>query len=144
MPLFWLFAGKMYRVRLDSVVYVLDADDISAKLDAQDADAVAVTNQLRCADVVLLNKVDLIEPEALAAVRAKLVETVPDLQVVECSFGNVPLSAILEIHESGRGESVSPTAAKNKASRRPPTPPPPPMPLMSPIALNMLTPPPTT
>ena len=80
MALFWILhasvlpvLGKMYRVRLDSVIYVLDADDISAKLDAQDADAVAVTNQLRCADVVLLNKVDLIEPEQLAAVRAKYV-----------------------------------------------------------------------
>merc|ERR1712137_723095 len=52
--------GKMTRVRLDSVITVMDTDAIYSELEVQDVDHATMRseitmNQLRCADVVLLN-----------------------------------------------------------------------------------------
>ena len=56
--------GKMTRVRLDSVVTVMDTDAIYSELQASKESRTIKSeiamNQLRCADVVLLNKKDIV------------------------------------------------------------------------------------
>lgn len=66
-------------------------------------------DQLASADLVILNKADLIDPEALAAVRAEVAEELPAaVKVVEASSGRLPLGVLLglgaesEQHIDGR------------------------------------------
>ncbi|NBA98174.1 cobalamin biosynthesis protein CobW [Pseudomonas sp. R5(2019)] len=66
-------------------------------------------DQLASADLVILNKADLIAPEALAAVRAEVAEELPPaVKVVEASSGRLPLDVLLglgaesEAHIDGR------------------------------------------
>ncbi|ETV77680.1 hypothetical protein, variant [Aphanomyces astaci] len=87
--------GKMTRARLDSVVTVVDAE---ALVDS--ALCPVAKNQLQCADVVLLNKMDLLadDPERQAAARAIVQQVAPrGVQVHETSFCDVYLPRILDI-----------------------------------------------
>jgi cobalamin biosynthesis protein CobW len=66
-------------------------------------------DQLASADLVILNKADLIDPQALAAVRAEVAEELPPaVKVIEASSGRVPLDVLLglgaesEVHIDGR------------------------------------------
>jgi cobalamin biosynthesis protein CobW len=66
-------------------------------------------DQLASADLVILNKADLIDPQALAAVRAEVAEELPAaVKVIEASSGRVPLDVLLglgaesEVHIDGR------------------------------------------
>lgn len=55
--------GKLTRARLDSVVAVVDSDFLLGQLDAGQGLPVALRRQLEQADVVLLNKADLLDPQ---------------------------------------------------------------------------------
>ncbi|MCO6058948.1 cobalamin biosynthesis protein CobW [Pseudomonas sp. MOB-449] len=66
-------------------------------------------DQLASADLVILNKADLLSPEALAAVRAEVAEELPPaVKIVEASSGKLPLDVLLglnaeaELHIDGR------------------------------------------
>eukprot|EP00644_Phytophthora_capsici_P018437 jgi/Phyca11/556380/estExt2_Genewise1Plus.C_PHYCAscaffold_870036 len=89
--------GKMTRARLDSVVAVVDGDAV-----AQDAAngvepcAVAV-RQLRCADVVLLNKVDLLDEHQLKLARQVIKKYAPCARIYETDHGRVYLPHVLDI-----------------------------------------------
>ena len=108
--------GKLARVRLDSVVCVVDAESASASVSegsgfgVGDEDGLlglgigggaqqAWARQLSAADVVLLNKVDLLEGNgaAMAAARAFVAKWAPEAKVVECVRGQVPLPSILDV-----------------------------------------------
>lgn len=55
-------------------------------------------DQLACADLVLLNKTDLLDAEALAAVRAEVAEELPPaVKIVEAQQGRLPLDVLLGI-----------------------------------------------
>jgi G3E family GTPase len=115
--------GKLARVRLDSVVCVVDAESAasggtlnrdasadafaSARNETQPSDPADVANawarQLAAADVVLLNKIDLLRDERvesdakLKAAREFVRKWAPDARVVECVRGEVPLPSILDV-----------------------------------------------
>ncbi|AOE83299.1 cobalamin biosynthesis protein CobW [Pseudomonas sp. TCU-HL1] len=56
-------------------------------------------DQLASADLVILNKADLISPEALAAVRADVAEELPPaVKIVEASAGKLPLNVLLGLN----------------------------------------------
>ncbi|RJG14346.1 cobalamin biosynthesis protein CobW [Pseudomonas cavernicola] len=66
-------------------------------------------DQLASADLVILNKADLLSPEALAAVRAEVAEELPAaVKVIEARGGELPISILLglnsetELHIDGR------------------------------------------
>ena len=66
-------------------------------------------DQLASADLVILNKADLLSPEALAAVRAEVAEELPEgVKVIEAHGGELPLNVLLgldcetELHIEGR------------------------------------------
>mmetsp|Transcript_100930 Transcript_100930/g.200494 ORF Transcript_100930/g.200494 Transcript_100930/m.200494 type:complete len:558 (+) Transcript_100930:87-1760(+) len=94
--------GPCTRARLDRVVAVIDADQ--ATLGGKSWLAKPSSNeehvqlaQLSCADVVLLNKVDLVTPEALAVAATRIAEICPRARVLQCRFCEVPLAEILEV-----------------------------------------------
>jgi G3E family GTPase len=111
--------GKLARVRLDSVVCVVDAESAAAggalgpeafaevagdARGGEDAADRAWARQLAAADVVLLNKIDLLasgdaacDKTKLEAARAFVRKWAPDARVVETTRGRAPLPSILDV-----------------------------------------------
>lgn len=99
--------GQMYRVRLDVVVTVVDSDDLYTKLqDMAMIRSVAADSQLKCADVILLNKKDLVSEEQLQYLKDYLSAHVPGVAIRSCCHGAVPLHWIMEVSEVSSGPKV--------------------------------------
>lgn len=80
------------RVKLDNVVTVIDAKHFLGKVDEQHE----AEEQVAFADVLILNKTDLVTPEELRAVEAKLAALNPHATVHKTVKSGVDLSAILD------------------------------------------------
>ncbi len=78
--------------RLDAVVTVADAKWLSARLK----DAPEAKNQIAFADVIVLNKTDLVEPEELREVEARIRAINPYAKLHKTQHCAVPLDAVLE------------------------------------------------
>jgi len=108
------------KVTVDGVVTVLDAAALAegrialdeAALEAQRAADEALDHespveelfqdQLRCADLVVLNKADLVAAEALEAVQAKIAADIrPAVHIVSSEKGTLPIEVLL-----GRGSAA--------------------------------------
>lgn len=87
-------------VVLDAVVVIADAEDVRARAaDRYLADTIA--RQLRAADLVVLNKIDLVRAEARAALHAWLAQMVPGAQLLEAHYGQLPPEALLGVDLGG-------------------------------------------
>ena len=80
------------RIKIDSVIAVIDAEQI---LDVFSEYEVLALNQIGTADLVLLNKVDLVDEEQLANVKALVSRIAPKARILETVKGNVPLELLL-------------------------------------------------
>lgn len=103
--------GKMYRIRLDTVITVVDTDALVAGIEGgREGESVlqstAADSQLQCADVVLLNKKDLVSEEQLAQANDFILNLVPGAQVYACEKCAVPLHYLMEVNEVGSGMQV--------------------------------------
>ena len=88
--------GKMRELYLDGVIVVVDVELIRQK--AQDKYVGrTVLRQLDSADVLVLNKVDLVEESYRLAVREWLAEQVPDARIIDAQHGVVPIPLVLGI-----------------------------------------------
>lgn len=90
------------RARLDGIIALVDAEHArDPRLDAQ-----LVRDQIAIADVVLLNKVDLVTAEARRALRTWIGDIAPTARVLETSNrsapGPAPLALILGVNQSAR------------------------------------------
>jgi G3E family GTPase len=79
------------RVRVDSIVAVVDAESFSLDF----FNSKAAVNQLRYADVVLLNKCDLVGPEAASGVHQKIQAAADGARILCSSRARIPLPLIL-------------------------------------------------
>lgn len=87
--------GDMPGYRKDAAVVVADAETVCARA-ADEATRHQIVGQLRAADLLVLNKTDLVDPAALAETRAWLRELVgPSTAIVEAAFGAVPADVVL-------------------------------------------------
>jgi G3E family GTPase len=77
--------------RLDAVVTVADAKWLSARLK----DAPEAKNQIAFADVIIINKTDLVSPEELREVEARIRGINPYARLHRSVKANVPLDAVL-------------------------------------------------
>ena len=97
--------------RLDTMVTVVDASslltdyasrdflrDRGESLGEEDDRALVdlLVDQIEFADVVILNKVDIVSAEQLQLVRKVILSLNPDVRIIEAEFGNVPLDAVLD------------------------------------------------
>jgi len=57
-----------------------------------------LVDQIEFANVIVINKTDLVEPDHLAALHAMLHHLNPDAHILHATFGQVPLDAILHTH----------------------------------------------
>ncbi|MDQ3723778.1 MAG: GTP-binding protein [Actinomycetota bacterium] len=87
--------GDMPGYRRDAAVIVADAETVRGRA-ADEATGPMVRRQLRAADLIVLNKTDLVTGEDLAATHAWLREVAgPSTAVVEASFGAVAVDVAL-------------------------------------------------
>ena len=77
--------------KLDAVVTVADAKWLSARLK----DAPEAKNQIAFADVIIVNKTDLVSPEELREVEARIRGINPYAKLHRSVKANVPLDAVL-------------------------------------------------
>jgi G3E family GTPase len=80
------------RTRLDSIVTVVDAKHIEQRLN----DADEAEEQIAFADVILLNKTDLVSPEALALIEKRIHTLNPFAKVHRTSRCEIALEKILD------------------------------------------------
>jgi len=89
--------GDLLGYRKDAAVVVADAETVRERAE----DGVTghqVIGQLRAADLLVLNKTDLVAPELLAETRAWLRAIAgPSTAIVETSFGVVPVDVVLGV-----------------------------------------------
>lgn len=105
-----LHAAHLRRLaRVDGVITLLDAaavDEIPPPM------LELARRQLASADVIVLNKVDLVSSDELEALRLRF--TYPGARVVEAAYGVVPLEIVLGI--DGGGEWKAPLVLHDHAS----------------------------
>jgi G3E family GTPase len=94
--------GDLPGYRKDAAVVVADAETVRARA----ADAVTgrqITAQLRAADLLVLNKTDLVDADQLARTHAWLREIAgPSTAIVETAFGAVPIDVVLGVQAGDR------------------------------------------
>lgn len=81
------------RLRLDGIVTLVDAKHIELHLD----DSAEARKQIALADRVILNKSDLVEPDALDALESRLERMNPGALRMRASRAEVPLDWLLKI-----------------------------------------------
>lgn len=92
---FFLPALRPY-VRADSIITVVDAEQIR---DLTDDNAALAVDQVSAADIVVLNKVDLVTPEQLQQVKNWIYDVTARARILEATFGQVPLELLLGVGE---------------------------------------------
>ncbi len=89
---FFVDADVQNQTRLDAIVTVADAKFLAARLK----DAPEAKNQIVFADVVLLNKIDLVNQEELEEVEARIRGLNPYAKIYRTRKCDVPLEAVLD------------------------------------------------
>jgi len=92
--------------RLDGIVTVVDAKHVAAHLDADDESV----KQIAFADAILLNKIDLVAPAALAALEERIRGINAVASVTPTRNCDVPLDRVLDIggFNLGRATELDP------------------------------------
>ncbi|MGH6946902.1 MAG: cobalamin biosynthesis protein CobW [Kiloniellales bacterium] len=111
------------RVTVDGVIALIDAPAVAAGRFAADEAALAAQraadpsldhdspleelfeDQLACADLVVLNKCDLIEPERLAKIEQEIAARLrPGVKLLRASHGALPISVLLGLNSAAEGD----------------------------------------
>jgi G3E family GTPase len=82
------------RTRLDAIVTVVDAKHLPQRLE----DSREAADQIAFADVIVLNKLDLVSQEELADVERRIREINRFATIHRATRGDVPVTALLEQH----------------------------------------------
>ncbi len=101
--------GLQRHLRLDSVLTVIDAERAPYP-DGHDVQEL-VASQIKSANIVLLNKVDLVEDDKIADLRAWIKEWTPGARILETEHADVPIPVLLDgavplpsVHEAHANE----------------------------------------
>ena len=90
----FLGEGKGTRFQLDATICLADALHVEENLEER-GEAV---KQITFADVILMNKTDLVNEKSLKKTREILRRFNPDAKIVESEYGRAPLAGILDIN----------------------------------------------
>ncbi len=88
------------RLRLDSVTCVVDAEQIFEYIDRGPEVLAHIVRQIGFADLVLLNKVDLVGAERVAWLRSWIDQMMSRLRIVETTYCDVPWEVLLSTDTS--------------------------------------------
>jgi G3E family GTPase len=95
LPIIATFVGSDFRdfTRLDSVITVVDAETFTPK----HFDSEVALKQITYADILLLNKTDLVTPEQLTALSTYLASVKKNPRIIHTQYAKVPLPLILDV-----------------------------------------------
>lgn len=79
-------------LRLDSIIAVVDAEQFQ---HLKGNDSYLAYEQLVTADIIVINKTDLVTPEQLQALKTRW--TYPRARIIETTYGQVPLELVLGV-----------------------------------------------
>jgi G3E family GTPase len=82
------------KTRLDAIVTVVDAKHLAARLD----DSPEAADQIAFADVIVLNKLDLVTPEELAAVEGRIRAINRFAEIHHATRADVPITKLLGLN----------------------------------------------
>ena len=85
--------GLRDRIRLDSIMCVVDAEQVFAAPEMMELKL----RQIAFADMLILNKVDLVTPEEIERIKAWLDDRFHRYRLVEACGGDVPLEILLSV-----------------------------------------------
>lgn len=85
--------GLTQIVRLDGIVTLVDAEQIRMQMRSSEM----IPAQIEFANMLLLNKVDLVSPDELAAIEQGLRKLNPYAPILRCTHGNVDLRLLLDV-----------------------------------------------
>ena len=85
---------SMRGVQIDSILTVIDAEQI---LTLDRRYEFLALNQVGMADIVILNKVDLVDEQGLAAARQYIRSIVPKARILETTQADVPIELLLNV-----------------------------------------------
>ncbi len=97
------------RIRLDSIICVVDAEQVFAAPEQEQLKL----RQIAFSDLLLLNKVDLVEEAQLSKIRAWLDEHFHRYRLLETSRCDIPLEVLLAAGRFDAGHSLSAMAKAN-------------------------------
>jgi G3E family GTPase len=99
-------------VTLDSIVTVVDAENVRRLSKV----VMFSESQIRSADILLVNKIDLIDTETLVELIDWIQGVAPDARILQTSYSQVPLDLILGVDrqpQTDGGADLGPHLAKN-------------------------------
>lgn len=89
---------------LDSILCIVDCEQIlSLPADSEDLARI----QIASADILILNKTDLVDSDTLEKVKSEICKISPKSQVIESKYGNVPITLIFGADSGKRIEKPS-------------------------------------
>jgi G3E family GTPase len=91
---FFVDEGVKAKTRLDAIVTVVDAKNLPARL----ADSEEAAAQIAFADVIVLNKLDLVSDDELKAVEARIRGINQMARIIHATRADVPVTEILDQH----------------------------------------------
>ena len=107
-------------VTVDGTVVLVDAETVRARADDRYVGD-TVLRQLAEADLLLLNKVDLVDADALGSVRAWLRGIAPRAAIVEAVEAEVPPQVVLGIPDASDASDASASSSPASAASSRPT-----------------------
>jgi G3E family GTPase len=100
------------RIRLDGIIAVVDLEQIFAYPEYPALQDLKL-RQIGNSDMVVLNKVDLVDDDQVASVHAWIDERIPRVRTYETSYANVPLEILLGV--GGFADSTRPNPTEDHA-----------------------------
>ena len=117
--MFWLDAELGSDLYLDGIITLVDAKHCLAHLLEPPADGCvnAAVKQVALSDVIVLNKVDLVNDEELGRLRSEVRRISSMTSCIETNFSRVSLDAILDLNAYVDRDAHLPSADSTAASR---------------------------
>ncbi len=81
--------------RLDTILAVVDAERVRDEFALQPVYSALIVNQIAVADIVVLNKIDLVAEETRAALHEWITRIVPRARILETVYAQVPMGLLL-------------------------------------------------
>jgi len=110
------FSDDRYKdmLRIDSITCVVDAEGVFDHIDSEPLTRLKL-QQIGFADLVILNKADLVKKKQLLAIRQWIGMHLNRIRIVEAEHGNVPLEVLLS---TGRFDSSEQIKSDKHASHK--------------------------
>lgn len=88
----FLLDSQQQRVRVEAIISVFDADQSAIPADYQ----ALARSQIEVADIVVLNKIDLVSADQVAECRRSIQSIAPKARVLETTHGRVPVGILFD------------------------------------------------